>query len=257
MNREMYELMYQAEETHFWYVGRRRVISTWFDRTLTQSGARQGRKLRLLDYGCGTGRNLLYFGEHSNAFGADMEPEAVRLCRKRGLDDVIQLDSADPRELAPRFAGQFDVITMLDVLEHIPDDVLALQRMHVLLKPDGRLLLTVPAYDWLWSGEDELSHHQRRYTAASLKQTAEAAGYSVLHCSYFNTILLPLQAAAAFAERMQRGASAPKSLVRNLPRALNTALLGAITVESMLLRRLALPFGASIICTLGPRATAA
>jgi SAM-dependent methyltransferase len=248
MNKDIYELTYQAEENHFWYVGRRRVIVTWLERSLASAGlATSG--LRLLDYGCGTGMNLQHFARFGEAVGVDTAAEAIACCRRRGLDNVIQLESFDQLDLSSSRIGRFDVVTMLDVLEHIPDEVDTLRRIQRLLKPGGQLLLTVPAYDWLWSGEDDVSQHLRRYTVHSLVRVLRAAGYESVSSSYFNTLLLPLQAAAGLSQRWRHDTSEPKSLVEPLPPLLNDVLSRVVRLESRVLRTRTFPFGASLICT--------
>lgn len=247
MNPEIYELTYRAEESHFWFVARRRVIMTWLERSLRATG-KTTQSLRLLDYGCGTGQNLLLFSELGEAYGVDAAPEAVAYCRKRGLRNVLQLSSL---ENVKQLGGAFDVITLLDVLEHLPDDALALQQVRRLLKPDGLVVLTVPMFEWLWSGEDVVSQHYRRYTLPSLTQAADAADFTISDRSYFNSLLLPLQAAAAITQRLHPPRQ-PQSLVQPLPAALNALLTHTVSLEARILHKRGLPLGASLICTLRP-----
>jgi 2-polyprenyl-3-methyl-5-hydroxy-6-metoxy-1,4-benzoquinol methylase len=248
MNKDIYDLTFQAEEDHFWYVGRRQVIIAWLERSLKNAGY-PASGLRILDYGCGTGINLLHFARFGDVVGVDTAAEAIAYCRQRGLDNAIWLESLDDVESASDLGRAFDVVTMLDVLEHIPDEAATLRRIHALLKPGGHLLVTVPAYNWLWSGEDDVSQHVRRYTARSLSRVLTEAGYERVNHSYFNTFLLPLQAAVALSHRWQRATRKPTSLVKPLPPMLNRALSKVIFLESRALRALSFPFGASIICT--------
>jgi SAM-dependent methyltransferase len=256
MRSEIYELTYRAEESHWWYVARRRVILSWLSRSLAKTGRAGASGLRLLDYGCGTGINLVHMAQLGDVFGVDAAPDAIAFCRQRGLANVIEAPSLDEMTSAQVFGGEFDVVTMLDVLEHIPDEVATLRRVRELLKPGGLLVITVPAFRWLWSGEDVVSEHLRRYTHSSLSRVLGEAGYQTLRISYFNTLLFPLQAAGAIWNRTLRPRSMSETLVKPLPGAVNRVLTGVVSLESVMLRRLRFPIGASLICSVRAGETA-
>jgi SAM-dependent methyltransferase len=252
MRKDIYELTYRSEESHWWYVGRRRVILSWLGGALPKT-AGAAKSLRLLDYGCGTGINLVHLARIGTAFGVDAAPDAIAFCRQRGLDNVIHASSLAEITAANVFGGDFDVVTMFDVLEHLPDDVAALRRVRRLLKPGGLLVLTVPAFDWLWSGEDVVSEHLRRYTRRSLSCALREAGYETRRMSYFNSLLFPLQAGFVLCSRAfsSRAGSMPETMVKPLPRPVNSALAAIVSVESMVLPKFGFPIGASLICTAG------
>ena len=148
------------------------------------------------------------------------------------------------------FAGQrFDLICMFDVLEHIDEDTATLTAARALLAKDGVMLITVPAYPWLWSAHDEFLHHKRRYSATALREKAIAAGLRPLKLSYFNTVLFPLAATLRLKDRWQRRTSSSGNAVP--PAAINGILRWLFAAERFLLGRFDLPFGVSLLCVLG------
>lgn len=168
----------------------------------------------------------------------DSEARAVA-ARKSGLRIGFcalpdQLDVAD---------GSFDMIVLLDVLEHVEDDIAALERIRAKLAPGGRVLVTVPALPWLWSEHDETHHHFRRYTRATLRRSAEAAGLRIVETGFFSALLFPLVAATRCAKKMLglRGADdrMPNSLLNGLFRRV-------FALERKLVGRVALPIGSSL-----------
>ena len=162
-----YRELYELEDRHWWFRGRRAVI--WA--LLARAGI--DRAPRLLDAGCGTGRNLVEFGPLGEAEGVDVSSEAVDFCRRRGLDGVRQATLED----LPFEGGRFDLTLATDVIEHLDDDRRALRELRRAARPGGRLLVTVPAYRWLWSQHDESMHHRRRYTERGLSDALKASGW--------------------------------------------------------------------------------
>src|SRR5258708_16044342 len=138
---------------------------------------------RILDVGCGTGANLQMLAEFGAAEGVDVSAEALDFCRARGLGAVRQ----GAAESLPYGDTQFDLVTGLDVVEHLDDDVAGLSEMFRVLRPGGRVLLFVPALMFLWGVQDDVSHHRRRYTLAELKEKLGAAGLAVERASYRDT----------------------------------------------------------------------
>ncbi len=180
-----YRELYELEDRHWWFRGRRAVIWALLNRAGVHA------PLRLLDAGCGTGRNLVEFGGLGEGEGVDFSPQAVQFCRGRGLAGVRQ---ASLEEL-PFEAGRFDLILATDVIEHLEDDHRALTELRRVAAPGARLVLTVPAYQWLWSAHDVSMHHRRRYTAHRLRQRISAAGWETRVQTYFFTAVLPAVAA--------------------------------------------------------------
>jgi SAM-dependent methyltransferase len=181
MDRD-YELQtHQAEDRHWWYRGRRTVIERVLD------GMRLPARARILDAGCGSGRNMVELARHGAVTGVELSATSVHLARQRGIGEVIEGSVLE----MPFAADSFDLAVSLDVIEHLEDDLGALREMRRTVTPGGSLLVTVPAYPWLWSGHDEINHHHRRYTRRSLESVAAQAGWEQIRTTYFNSLLLP------------------------------------------------------------------
>jgi SAM-dependent methyltransferase len=177
----IYQQLYDLEDGHWWFRGRRAVL--WA--LMRRAGLPEGS--RVLDAGCGTGRNLAEFGALGTAQGVDPSPAAIEFCRRRGLTGVT---AAGIEEL-PFEDGAFDLILATDVLEHVERDDLAAAELRRVAAPGAVLVVTVPAYRWLWSQHDDSHHHLRRYTAPALRSRLAAAGWRAEVLTYFNSLLLP------------------------------------------------------------------
>src|SRR3954452_13936037 len=196
MREEFYGDYFDYEDWHWRFAGRRRIILNFLDRYLGPPSQTRGR--RILDVGCGTGSTLGALERYGTAEGVDPDPEAVRFCLERGLERVRQ---GTPPPLLFR-DDAFDLVTALDVLEHVDDDVALLREIRRVIRPGGAALLTVPAYEFLWGAQDEISHHRRRYTARVLRERMEGAGLAVHRLTYFNSFLFPTIAAVRIGRRL-------------------------------------------------------
>ena len=145
------------------------------------------RRPRILDVGCGTGANLKTLSEFGDAEGVDVSPDAIEFCRERGLTNV-KLGAA---EELPYESGTFDLVTALDVVEHLDDDVGGLREMRRVLRPGGHALIFVPTFMWLWGVQDVVSNHRRRYRLPELRRALEEAGFEVERATYANITFLP------------------------------------------------------------------
>jgi len=246
MRRTGYEVNAAHEATHWWFLARRELIRRQVARAAAERGF-PDRPLRLLDYGCGTGFDLPLLAEFGTALGADLSTDTALEFRRPGPAPILDAE----RDLDP-YAGTFDVVTAFDVLEHLADDAAGLARLRSLLVPGGQLVLTVPAYDFLWSGEDVVSAHHRRYTRRLLERVCRAAGLDVLFVSYFNLALLPAMAAVVWAHRLFDRNWASRSNVQPMPGWLNRCFEAVSAFETRRVgdERLRLPAGASLVCRL-------
>jgi SAM-dependent methyltransferase len=235
MDEQIYDHIYAQEDWHWWFRGRRAVIHALLER------AELAPNPRILDAGCGTGRNLVELGPLGEAHGVDASPQAVEYCRKRGLARV-QHGTLDALPFEP---GSFDLMLMSDVLEHIEDDDEALRELLRVATPAGRLVMTVPAYGWMWSQHDVSHHHHRRYTRPLLRERVRAAGWEPTFATYFNSILLPPIALVRALAR--RGEPKEHGDMELTPGRLNGVLSLPMRAEAGLIRRgVRLPAGVSI-----------
>src|SRR5487761_961251 len=214
MERE-YELQtHQAEDRHWWYQGRRRVLERAIERLGRPAGA------RILDAGCGSGRNMVELARHGSGTGVELSDASVELARERDSGEVLEGSVMD----MPIDDDTFDLVVSLDVIEHLDDDVGALRELRRVTRPGGALLVTVPAYQWLWSGHDEINHHRRRYDRATLLAAAGEAGWNCELATHFNSLLLPVAILLRALERI-KPASTTSSLDLWVPPAPLNALL--------------------------------
>ena len=247
MEQQAYREQFETEDAHWWFEGRRAVIWALLDRAgLTGSDG----GLRILDAGCGTGRNLIEFGSLGDARGIDSSPEAIDFCRRRGV-----LGATEGRlEGLPFEDAAFDLILATDVLEHLEDDRSVMRELRRVAAPGAHLLATVPAYSWLWSQHDAAHHHFRRYTLRDLRERLRAQGWEAVEWSYFNTALLPPIAAVRTLGR-RRPPTDGRPDLKLTPPALNRLLLTPMNLEAAMIRRGArLPAGVSIglVCKAAP-----
>jgi SAM-dependent methyltransferase len=239
-----YEVTRAHQASHWWYRARRDLCLRQVRRAAGALGYPQ-RQLSLLDYGCAGGFDLPFLAELGTAEGADITDALAADGPGRHPVHVV------PRDLE-RLRGRFDIVTCLDVLEHLADDVDGLRTIRSLLLPGGQVVVTVPAYAWLWSGEDEISAHHRRYTRGALVQACRAAGFEVLYASYFNISLLPAMAAVIWTRRLLRRDWRAESNLTADPTWLRGLAGAATALEARWIgdQRCALPAGASIVCRL-------
>jgi SAM-dependent methyltransferase len=191
MDERLMKAMLEVDEHHWWYRGRRLIIGSELDRLPLP------RPAVVLDAGCGSGRTMAELVQYGEVHGLELDPEAAQVARDRGHGEV----HTGPLEELPWPPATFDLITCLDVIEHIPDDRATLRALREACKPGGWLLLTVPAYPALWSLHDVANHHYRRYSRKSLQAVASAAGWRVARLSSFNSLLLAPAAAVRLAQR--------------------------------------------------------
>ncbi len=234
MQPEAFALMEDLSRTYWWYRARREIICDTVVRNVAPGG-------EVADYGCGSGATadaLRTLGFQVTA--ADISERCLALCRENGFP-TVDLN----RERLP--AARSDCVLLCDVLEHVQDDVGLLTELRAALRPGGRILVTVPAYDILWSGEDFISGHVRRYTRRRLRQALTDAGFTIQRCGYFNTLLLPPIFGVLLGKRVFSPRSMYSSDLQPLPKWLNGLLYRVFALERWPLRAAGFPWGASIL----------
>lgn len=243
MQAHTYSIMNEVEKGHWWFVGRRQIIKSFLARLVRTLKADVGKgKVRILDVGCGTGANLEMLSQFGDAEGVDVSSEALSFCRARGLANVKQGEA----ERLPYEAESFELVTGLDVVEHLDDDLAGLKEMHRVLRPEGRALMFVPAFMFLWGVQDDISNHRRRYTMDELKSVVTKAGFAVERASYVNiTFFAPI----LLGRLLMRATGFRPASENNITIGFLNGVLGKIFgAESLALRHVNFPFGVSIIC---------
>jgi SAM-dependent methyltransferase len=239
MDRSVYEDMYRLERKHWWFRARREILDSLIESKLPAGSS-------VLDVGCGTGFILERLRDRYDVHGLDDAEIAVKFCHDKGLTFVEQGILGEVR-LSRK---HYDLVTLLDVIEHVDDDVGLLRAAKDVLSPGGKVLVTVPAHSFLWSQHDVIHHHRRRYDRPMLTRALNAAGLQPTWMSYFNTLLFPLIAAARIAGKIAGDKASDADNVPASP--VNEVLYRMFRAEQSLLPRLKLPVGVSIACLAEP-----
>lgn len=239
MERVVFERMAEQDQHHWWFVARRRILADVVRRVVQPP-----KRARVLEVGCGTGHNLAMLGEFGKLDACELDAIARGMASDRLGRPVLE---ARLPNLSMFKAGSYDLIALLDVLEHVPDDLGSLKAIRRLLKPGGALVVTVPANKWMWSAHDVAHHHFRRYTKSELARLFRQAGYDIQLHSYFNTLLFPAVAAARLIGKL-RGNETPDDAMPG--KRVNEILNKVFGFEAGLIGRLPMPFGVSLIAVL-------
>ncbi len=231
----------ELERKHWWWLARRRILGSVLEELPIV--ACPGRKPRLLDIGCGAGLNLAALSDNFECAGLEPDPVLARAAQANSGAAIHALDLAQAQRSQPLGDQGFDCILLLDVIEHMDDDLGALRAAKGLLSPGGLLLVNVPALPRLWSVHDEANGHKRRYYLPQLRELISAAGLELLSLRYWGSLLVPL----AYAERRLQKRPDPARYHVPLPHPrVNRILEGLVVREYLWTRRLRLPFGLSL-----------
>lgn len=237
MRDDVYEEMFRIEDAHWWYVAKQRIVASLIARYAPHPG-----RLNIADLGCGCGAMLNRLKADHDVAGVDPSPLAIRFSARRGLN-VLEGSFPDRIPLEP---AAFDLALLLDVIEHLEDDVAGLRAAARVVRPGGKLIITVPAYQWLWSDWDTLHHHYRRYNRSTLQQSLVNAGLRIELLSYANTTLFPLAATARLLHKLRR-TKLETADMKIPPAPVNAVFRGIYGFERHLLGRLPMPFGLSVV----------
>lgn len=237
MNIEMYRIFFQIQKKHWWFATKRNII---LDTVLRYTNLQLSDKI--LDIGCGSGLMLNTLENIGNTSGMDMSDEAIEFSSEIFTGTIKKGSLPDD---VPYPSDYFSLITALDVIEHIDDDLVSLKTIRNLLKSKGKAVITVPAYMSLWSHFDELNEHKRRYTLNELHQKLLLAGFEIEKISYYNTLLFPV---VYIVRKLNNLLGRNGSSDIDMPSSIMNSILKTIFgFEKFILRYCNMPFGVSIL----------
>jgi len=239
MQQHTYAIMNRVEDSHWWYVGRRAILESFLE-GIIQNPKSKIQNPKILDVGCGTGGNLEMLEKFGAAEGVDVSAAALEFCKSKGLKVHKGLAENLPFE-----DESFDLVTALDVVEHLDDDIVGLKEMNRVLKKDGRTLIFVPAFMWLWGVQDDVSNHRIRYTKKQIIERLEKAGFKIERATYANiTFFAPILGGRTL---MKVTGIKPESENNVNVSALNGVFGKIFGAERFFLKNFNFPFGVSIV----------
>ncbi len=236
MERVIYDRMAELDQMHWWYTARRRILSAFIAREIAPP-----RSALILEIGCGTGHNVPMLRRFGEVDAVELD-EAARAVASERLG--VQVLAASLPALEGVAEGRYDLIALLDVIEHVEDDVASLASIARRLRPSGRILITVPAHPWMWSAHDRLNHHHRRYSRAALARLIDQSGLKIERLSYFNSLLFPLAVAARGLGKLTGKDDTDDKLP---PRPVNRLFDRLFGLEAYLVGRVPMPPGLSLV----------
>ena len=244
MERSEYGVMYRLEQSYWWFVGKQFLVREQVRLLLSNRDPEQ----RILDIGSGTGIILKILEEFGETFGMEMSWEAIQFLKKRNLKQIV---CSDADQVLPFKKGSFSLITCLDVLEHLDRDTALLTEMIRVCKEGGHILVTVPAFNLLWSPHDSALHHRRRYTRTRLLGQVSGLNCRVIKASYYNFILsLPILAVRKLRALFSEKGKGQSDFFIDLPEAVNRSLSALYKLEILGLRIFRYPYGVSLLLLL-------
>lgn len=239
MEFEAYVEMDLLEANHWWFVGRRAIIRNEISKLNLKNNS------SILEVGAGTGGNLQLLSEFGNVVAIEMNEFAIELAKAKKPDNVQYRLGKFPENPNLVQNEKFDLICMFDVIEHIASATESLRILSGCLKENGKILLTVPSYNWLWSAHDDFNHHVKRYERRSFKNLIRESGLIIDRISHFNFILFPVAILDRLRIRLlERRTYSGMKLPNKL---LNIILIHIFSFERKVLNFTDLPYGLSLL----------
>ena len=237
MENEIFQKMLKLESSHWWFVARRKIIQRAINNLDLP------RNIRILDAGCGNGDNLSLLSTFGDLVAFEKNEYAFKTAKSKKIGEIYKAELPD--KLPNTIKTNFDLIVLLDVLEHIDDDSKSLTTVRKLMNNKGIILITVPAFQWLWSEHDVIHHHKRRYSKSELREKLDSSGFRIKYISYFNTLLFPF----ALVERIGQKIFSPSNPeILELPNnKINFLLEKIFSLEAIFMNKISLPFGLSLV----------
>jgi len=244
MEDDVYSEFLLLEQTHWWFTGRRKIFFTLINKFLNEQ-----RTLKILDVGCGPGEMIEHLSSYGIVTASDLSIKALSFCVKRGYNRLFIGDGG----ILPIKNETFDFVTLFDTLEHVDDDVEVLRESNRVLKTNGMIIITLPAYNLLYSDNDRAAHHKRRYTVSEIKKKAILAKFDVLKATYINTLLFPPIFCILMLIKIKEFFFPQKNPDKTnisfaIPKLVNSILESIFCFESHLLKKISFPFGHSLVC---------
>ncbi len=242
MHTDEYATLALREKTYWWHIGRLRIIEAYI---VSFCDVRQRQQMKILNVGSGTGGTVSLLRRYGLVENVEVSDEAIAIMKLQGIENIIKTDNNNK---LPFRAKTYDMVAAFDILEHIDMHKAALQEWSRILKDDGVLIITVPAYQWLWSHHDVALGHERRYTKRTLKTVAQSAGLQVHTISYAFAFSFPLVAGFRILDKYF--GKREKTSYVGVPGWVNRLLTHMLYAEARLHKKYRLPFGSSVVAVL-------
>lgn len=240
MQKIEYDRMAEREKNYWWHLGRYAIIEKYM-----KLATGKNKKGKILNVGAGTGGTIPHLEKFGDLRNVDISSDAIKYLKKNGY----KADKANGTKL-PYKNGEFSVVCAFDILEHVENDVDALKEWARVLKPGGKIVLTVPAYQWLWSEHDVSLHHFRRHTKKSISDKAKAAGLKPKKLSYAIVFSLPLIVSFRFLNKLLGRKVDSETSYVNVPQSVNRLFTNLLRLEAKGHGRISYPAGTSVVAVL-------